>query len=68
MSKPTSKWVSINGEVPQEILRGPELFILILSYSKSVATVVKFVDDSTLVDNRSKNTKSDKMQKAAMKQ
>ncbi len=36
-----------------------------LSDFKTVATDVKFVDDSPLVDTGNKNTKSDRMQEAA---
>ncbi len=50
MGKPTSKWALVNGGVPQGTLSGPELFIHMLSDFKTVATDVKFVDDSTLVD------------------
>ncbi len=65
MGKPTSKWLSVNEGVPQGTLSGPELFIHMLSDFKTVATDVKFVDDSTLVNTRNKNTKSYRMQEAA---
>ncbi len=55
MGKPTSKWVSVNGGVPQGTLSGPELFIHTQSDFKTVATDVKFVDDSNLVDTGNKN-------------
>ncbi len=65
MGKPTSKWVSVNGGVPQGTLSGPELLIHMMSDFKNVATDVKCMDDSTLVDTENKNTKSDRMQEAA---
>ncbi len=40
MGKPTSKWLSVNGGVPQVTLSGPELFIHMLSDLKTVATDV----------------------------
>ncbi len=61
MDKPTSKWLSVNGGT----LSGPELFIHMLFDFKTVATDVKFMDDSTLVDTGNKNTKSDRMQEVA---
>ncbi len=57
MGKPTSKWVSVNGGVPQGTLSGPEFYIYMLSDFKTVTTDVNFVDDSTLVDTGNKNTK-----------
>ncbi len=65
MGKPTSKWLSVNGGVTQGTLSGPELFIHMLSDFKTVATNVKFVNDSTLVDTGNKNKKLDRMQEAA---
>ncbi len=65
MGKPTSKWLSVNGGMPQGTLSGPELFIHMLSYFKTVATDVIFVDDYALVDTGNKNTKSDRMQEAS---
>ncbi len=65
MGKPTSKWVSVNGGVPQGTLSGPELLIHMMSDFKNVATDVKCMDDSTVVDTENKNTKSDRMQEAA---
>ncbi len=46
-------------------LKWVNLQIDMLSDFKTVATDVKLVDDSTLVDTGNKNTKSDRMQEAA---
>ncbi len=51
--------------MPQGTLSSPELFIHMLSDFKTVATDVKFVDNSTLADTGNNNTKSDRMQEAA---
>ncbi len=64
-SKNYARLLLIDFSKAQGTLTGPEPFIHMLSDFKTVATDVKFVDDSTLVDIRNKNTKSDRMQEAA---